>query len=283
MRGRRIGDGALARWTILGFVLVMAGLVLVAPIVAILAHAFSAGLPTFLAELARPDTVKAMELTVIVALIVVPVNTVFGLVAAWALGKFRFPGRRFLIALMEVPFSVSPVVAGVAYLFVYGARGLFGEFLGDHDIKIMFALPGIVLASLFVTAPLVAREVLALMETQGNDTEEAALSLGASGLTTFLRVTLPNIRWALIFGVVLCNARVMGEFGAVSVVSGNIRGETNTLPLQIELLYHDYNAVGAFAAASVLTGLALVTLVVKFLIDRAGKADGVALAGRAGH
>ncbi|MGH2341995.1 sulfate ABC transporter permease subunit CysW [Segnochrobactraceae bacterium EtOH-i3] len=283
MRGRRIGDGAVARRMILGFVLVLSLLVLVAPIAVILVHAFSAGIPTFLSELARPDTVKAMQLTVIVALIVVPVNTVFGLVAAWALGKFRFPGRRFLIALMEVPFSVSPVVAGVAYLFVYGARGLFGEFLSDHDIKIMFALPGIVLASLFVTAPLVAREVLSLMESQGNDTEEAALSLGASGLTTFFRVTLPNIRWALIFGVVLCNARVMGEFGAVSVVSGNIRGETNTLPLQIELLYHDYNAVGAFAAASVLTGLALVTLVVKYLIDRAGKAAGVELSARTGH
>ena len=283
MRGRRIGDGAVARRMILGFVLVLSLLVLVAPIAVILVHAFSAGIPTFLSELARPDTVKAMQLTVIVALIVVPVNTVFGLVAAWALGKFRFPGRRFLIALMEVPFSVSPVVAGVAYLFVYGARGLFGEFLTDHDIKIMFALPGIVLASLFVTAPLVAREVLSLMESQGNDTEEAALSLGASGLTTFFRVTLPNIRWALIFGVVLCNARVMGEFGAVSVVSGNIRGETNTLPLQIELLYHDYNAVGAFAAASVLTGLALVTLVVKYLIDRAGKAAGVELSARTGH
>lgn len=266
---RRVGEGRLTKAVLIGLAIVGTLVVLGAPIVVIAAEAFKAGVGSYLSNLAHPDTLKAIWLTVFVAMIAVPVNTLFGLAAAWAIGKFRFRGRRLLIAIIEVPFSVSPIVAGVSYLFVYGVQGLFGEWLRDHDIAILFAWPGIVLASLFVTAPLVAREVIALMDSQGNDGEEAALSLGASGFTTFLRVTLPEIRWALLYGVVLCNARVMGEFGAVSVVSGNIRGETNTLPLQIELLYHDYNAVGAFAAATVLTALALVTLVVKIILDRA--------------
>jgi sulfate transport system permease protein len=206
---------------------------------------------------------------------------VFGVAAAWAITKFDFRGKRLLIILIELPFSISPIVAGVAYLFVYGLQGLFGPLLQSADIKILFALPGIVLASMFVTAPFVARELIPLMQAQGRDLEEAATSLGASGWRTFFAVTLPNIRWAMLYGIVLCNARVMGEFGAVSVVSGNIRGQTNTLPLHIELLYHDYQTVGAFAAASILTVLALVTIVAKVLLERqgAGRHHGSALAG----
>lgn len=270
----RVGEGPLARRLLIGLAVAGAVLVLGAPVLVIFVEALKLGFGTYLANLALPDTLSAVGLTVFVALIAVPLNTLFGLAAAWAIGKFRFRGRRLLIAVIEVPFSVSPIVAGVSYLFVYGLQGLFGEWLRDHDIAILFAWPGIVLASMFVTAPLVAREVIALMEAQGSDMEEAALSLGAGGFTTFLRVTLPEIRWALLYGVVLCNARVMGEFGAVSVVSGSIRGETNTLPLQIELLYHDYNAAGAFAAATLLTALALVTLVVKAVLDRVAGSDG---------
>jgi sulfate transport system permease protein len=200
----------------------------------------------------------------------VPINTAFGVAAAWAITKHDFRGKRLLTVVIELPFSVSPIVAGVSYLFVYGLQGLFGPALQSAEIKILFALPGIVLASMFVTAPFVARELIPLMQAQGRDLEEAATSLGASGWRTFFSVTLPNIKWALLYGVVLCNSRVMGEFGAVSVVSGNIRGQTNTLPLHIELLYHDYNAAGSFAAASILAGLAIVTLVAKVALERQG-------------
>jgi sulfate transport system permease protein len=209
-------------------------------------------------------------LTVITALIAVPLNIVFGLAAAWTVTKFDFPGRTLLIALIELPYSISPIVAGVAYMFVYGSQGLFGPLLEALGLKVMFALPAIVLASMFVTAPFVARELIPLMQVQGNDEEEAAVTLGASGFATFLRVTLPNIRWAVLYGAILCNARVMGEFGAVSVVSGNIRGQTTTLPLQIELLYQDYNVAGAFAAATVLTAVALLTILIKALLERIG-------------
>lgn len=267
-RPPRIGDGSLVRGILLAFVLLLAAVLILMPLAVIFTQAFSMGLGYFAQTISAPDTRNAILLTVLTALIAVPVNTIFGVAAAWAVTKFDFVGKRLLIVLIEIPFSISPIVAGVAYLFVYGLQGLFGQALQDAEIRILFALPGIVLASMFVTAPFVARELMPLMQAQGRDLEEAATSLGASGLRTFLFVTLPNIKWALLYGVVLCNARVMGEFGAVSVVSGNIRGQTNTLPLQIELLYNDYNTVGAFAAATILTVLALVTLVAKVWLER---------------
>ena len=276
----RVGDNTVFRRALIGIVLVLVGFVIVAPLIIIGVEAFSKGWAVYRDTILHPDTRHAIMLTVVAALLAVPVNTAFGIAAAWAITKFDFPGRRFLLVVIEIPFSVSPIVAGVAYLFVYGLQGLFGPLLEAWDVKILFALPGIVLASMFVTAPFVVRELVPLMQAQGRDLEEAATSLGASGWRTFFSVTLPNIRWALLYGVVLCNARVMGEFGAVSVVSGNIRGQTNTLPLHIELLYHDYQTAGAFAAASILTVLALVTIVAKVLLERqgAGRAHRPALA-----
>ncbi len=272
-RPPRVGDSKAVRRTLIGFVLVFGALLILAPLVVIFVQAFSRGVPAFAAAIGHPDTLHAVKLTVLTALLAVPINTAFGVAAAWAITKFDFPGRRLLLVVIEIPFSISPIVA---YLFVYGLQGLFGPALQSAEIQILFALPGIVLASMFVTAPFVARELIPLMQAQGRDLEEAATSLGASGWRTFFSVTLPNVRWALLYGVVLCNARVMGEFGAVSVVSGNIRGQTNTLPLHIELLYHDYQTAGAFAAASILTVLALVTIVAKVLLERRG-------AGRAGR
>ena len=262
-----------SRFILIGGVLLVTALVIGAPVVAVFTQALSKGLGYALVSLAHPDTRAAIWLSVIVAIVVVPINTVFGIAAAWAIAKFRFPGRKLLLAIVELPFSVSPIVAGISYLFVYGGQGLFGPWLEAHDLKIMFALPGIILATTFVTAPFVARELIPLMQLQGNGDEEVAATLGAHGWQTFFRVTLPNIRWGLLYGVVLCNARVLGEFGAVSIVSGNIRGETNTLPLHVELLYHDYNAAGAFAAAAVLTLVALVTLFVKTLMERVVRSD----------
>jgi sulfate transport system permease protein len=269
-RPPRVGDSPAVRRTLIGFVLVLGAVLVLAPLIVIFTQAFRLGVPAFVANIVHPDTRHAILLTVLTALVAVPVNTVFGVAAAWAITKFDFRGKRALTVLIEIPFSISPIVAGVAYLFVYGLQGLFGPALQSAEIKVLFALPGIVLASMFVTAPFVARELIPLMQAQGRDLEEAATSLGASGWRTFVFVTLPNIRWALLYGVVLCNARVMGEFGAVSVVSGNIRGQTNTLPLHIELLYHDYNTAGAFAAASILTLLALVTIVAKLALERRG-------------
>ena len=266
----RVGDNPVFRRSLLAFVLVLVALMIVAPLVVIAVEAFSRGVGYFAASIADPDTRHAILLTVVTALIAVPINTAFGVAAAWAITKHDFRGKRLLTVVIELPFSVSPIVAGVSYLFVYGLQGLFGPALQSAEIKILFALPGIVLASMFVTAPFVARELIPLMQAQGRDLEEAATSLGASGWRTFFSVTLPNIKWALLYGVVLCNSRVMGEFGAVSVVSGNIRGQTNTLPLHIELLYHDYNAAGSFAAASILAGLAIVTLVAKVALERQG-------------
>ena len=269
-RPPRIGDSPLVRRTLLTVVLALVAIMIVAPLLVIGVQAFSMGLAYFGKAITQADTRHAILLTVITALIAVPVNTAFGIAAAWAITKFDFPGRRLLLVVIEIPFSISPIVAGVSYMFVYGLQGLFGPTLQSMDVKILFALPGIVLASMFVTAPFVARELIPLMQAQGRDLEEAATSLGASGWRTFFSVTLPNIKWALLYGVVLCNARVMGEFGAVSVVSGNIRGQTNTLPLHIELLYHDYNAVGAFASASILALLAIVTLIAKVALERQG-------------
>lgn len=269
-RRPRIGDGPVAKPLILSLVLIATALVIVGPLVIIFVEALRLGLGVYLTNLATPDTRHAIWLTLATALVAVPINTAFGIAAAYAIAKFDFRAKNLLIALVELPFSISPIVAGVAYLFVYGLQGWFGPFLQANGIKIMFAYPAIVLASLFVTAPFVAREILPLMQSQGSSEEEAALSLGASGWRTLWSVTLPNIRWALLYGVALTNARVMGEFGAVSVVSGSIRGVTNTLPLQIELLYQDYNAAGAFAAATVLAGVALVTIAAKMVVERMG-------------
>ncbi|WP_420962787.1 sulfate ABC transporter permease subunit CysW [Brucella sp. IR073] len=238
------------------------------PLAVIFTYAFGSGVEVFWREITEPSTLHAIWLTVLTALVVVPINMVFGICVAWAVTRFRFPGRRLLITFVEIPFSVSPIVAGVIYLFLYGSQGLLGPFLEAHDIKIMFTVPAIFLVSLFVTCPFVARELIPLMEVQGHDDEEAAISLGASGLQTFFYVTLPNIKWALLYGAVLCNARVMGEFGATSIVSGAIRGKTNTLPLQVELLFNDYNTVGAFAAASTLAVIAIVTLFLKYMLER---------------
>ncbi|SIQ12604.1 sulfate transport system permease protein [Rhizobium sp. RU35A] len=274
----RIGDHPLFRRSLIGIVLVLGALLILAPLIVIGVEAFRQGWQAYIATLAHPDTRHAIMMTVVTALIAVPVNTAFGIAAAWSITKFDFPGKRLLLVVIEIPFSVSPIVAGVAYLFVYGLQGLFGPWLDQHDIKILFALPGIVLASMFVTAPFVARELIPLMQAQGRDLEEAATSLGASGWRTFLAVTLPNIKWALLYGVVLCNARVMGEFGAVSIVSGNIRGQTNTLPLHIELLYHDYQAAGAFASASILAVIAVFTIIAKVSLERRGAGRRKALA-----
>lgn len=264
----RVGDGRGVRTTLLALVLGFTFLVLLAPLAVIFTEAFRHGLAAYGAALARPDTLHALFLTVTVALICLPLNLGFGIAAAWTVAKFSFRGRNLLLALVELPFSISPIIAGVAYLFVYGAQGLIGPWLQAHDIKIMFALPGIVLASLFVTAPFVVRELVPLMMAQGRDEEEAAVSLGASGFQVLRLVTLPNVRYALLYGAVLANARVMGEFGAVSIVSGNVRGQTSTLSLQIELLYQDSQVLGSFAAATVLAGVALVTLVVKYAMER---------------
>ena len=242
-------------------------LFLVLPLVAVFTQALSKGLAAYGAALVEPDAQSAIRLTLLVAAISVPLNVVFGVVAAWAIAKFDFPGKSLLITFIDLPFSVSPVVAGLIYVLLFGAQGWLGPWLRDHDLQIIFAVPGIVLATIFVTFPFVARELIPLMTEQGRDDEEAALSLGASGFQTFLRVTLPNIRWGLLYGVLLCNARAMGEFGAVSVVSGHLRGLTNTMPLHVEILYNEYNFVAAFAVASLLALLALVTLVLKSIVE----------------
>jgi sulfate transport system permease protein len=278
-----VGAGPVTRRVVLGIVAVLTLVVLIAPLALIFSSALSQGVGTFFKSLVEPGTQHAILLTVITALIAVPINIVFGLAAAWTVTKFNFPGRTLLISLIELPYSISPIVAGVAYLFVYGSNGLFGPIITFLDIKVMFALPAIVLASMFVTAPFVARELIPLMQVQGTDEEEAAVTLGASGFATFLRVTLPNVRWAVLYGAILCNARVMGEFGAVSVVSGNVRGQTTTLPLQIELLYQDYNVAGAFAAATVLTAVALVTIVIKVVLERLSPEHAQAPARPPGH
>ncbi|MBB6508531.1 sulfate transport system permease protein [Rhizobium soli] len=266
----RVGDNKVFRRTLIGIVVVLVAFVIVAPLIIIGVEAFSKGWAVYRDTILHPDTRHAIMLTVLAALIAVPVNTAFGIAAAWAITKFDFWGRRFLLVVIEIPFSVSPIVAGVAYLFVYGLQGLFGPVLDAYGIKILFAVPGIIIASMFVTAPFVARELIPLMQAQGRDLEEASTSLGASGFRTFFSVTLPNVKWALLYGVILCNARVMGEFGAVSVVSGNIRGQTNTLPLHIELLYHDYQAAGAFASASILALIAVLTIIAKVALERQG-------------
>jgi len=248
-------------------VLAYIAVVILLPLAAVFSEAFASGLPAWIEAISEPDAQAAIKLTLLVAVIAVPLNCVFGVVASWAVAKHDFPGKALLVSLIDLPFSVSPVVSGLVYVLLFGAGGWLGPWLQEHDIQIIFALPGIVLATIFVTFPFVARELIPLMQSQGRDEEEAALSLGATGWQTFRKVTLPNIRWGLLYGVLLTNARAMGEFGAVSVVSGHIRGETNTMPLHIELLYNDYNLAAAFAVASLLAGLALVTLVLKTALE----------------
>ena len=242
-------------------------LFLFVPLVAVFAEAFKKGWQAYLAAITDPDAVSAIKLTLIAAIVSVPLNLVFGVAASWAIAKFEFRGKSILLTLIDLPFSVSPVISGLIYVLLFGAQGWFGPWLQAHDIKILFAVPGIVLATVFITFPFVARELIPLMQSQGTEEEEAALVLGASGWNTFRRVTLPNIKWGLLYGVILCNARAMGEFGAVSVVSGHIRGETNTMPLQVEILYNEYNFAAAFAIASLLALLALVTLALKSFIE----------------
>ncbi|MGX4769322.1 sulfate ABC transporter permease subunit CysW [Bradyrhizobium guangdongense] len=240
----------------------------VLPLVLVFAQAFSKGVLAYVAALAEPEALAAIRLTLLVAAISVTLNLAFGLVAAWAIAKFDFPGKTFLITLIDLPFSVSPVISGLVFVLLFGAQGYFGSWLREHDIQILFAVPGIALATTFVTFPFVARALIPLMQEQGTQEEEAAISLGASGLQTFFRVTLPNIKWGVLYGVLLCNARAMGEFGAVSVVSGHIRGETNTMPLLVEILYDEYQFVAAFAIASLLAMLALITLIAKTILER---------------
>ena len=242
-------------------------LFLAAPVAAVFVQALSKGWPMAIAAITEPDALSAIRLTLLTAGVVVPFNVAFGVCAAWAAAKFEFAGKAFLITLIDLPFSVSPVVAGLCYVLVFGAQGWLGPWLLEHGVHVVFAVPGIILATLFVTFPFVARELIPLMQDQGVDEEEAAVSMGASGLKTFWSVTAPNIRWGLFYGVLLCNARAMGEFGAVSVVSGHVRGLTNTMPLQVEILYNEYNFVGAFAVAALLCLLALVTLVLKTLLE----------------
>jgi len=261
-------DAAIVRWTLTAIALGFLVIFLVLPLVVVFSEALSAGVGAYFRIFTDPDALSAIRLTVLTAAIAVPVNVVFGLCAAWAITKYRFRGRALLVTLIDLPFAVSPVVAGLIYVLVFGLQGWFGPWLAAHDIKIIFAVPGIILATLFVTFPFVARELIPLMEEQGTEQEQAAMTLGAGGWTIFRRVTFPNIRWALLYGVILCNARAMGEFGAVSVVSGHIRGETNTLPLHVEILYNEYNFVAAFATASLLTFLAIITLVLKSLAER---------------
>ncbi|MBL8226532.1 MAG: sulfate ABC transporter permease subunit CysW [Chromatiales bacterium] len=268
---RRPGRGglraALLRWTFIALALTFLGGLLFAPLAVIFGTALGRGLPQAVAIFADTDTRAAVQLTLLVAVIVVPLNTLFGIAAAWAIAKFEFAGKSLLITIIDLPFAVSPVISGLVYVLLFGAQGVFGQWLIERDIAIIFALPGIVMATMFVTFPYVARELIPLMQQLGNDEEEAAITLGAGGLMTFVRVTLPKVKWGLVYGIILCNARAMGEFGAVSVVSGHIRGLTNTMPLHIEILYNEYDFVGAFAVASLLTLLALVTLVIKTVVE----------------
>jgi sulfate transport system permease protein len=253
--------------TLIAIALAFSLLFLLIPLAVVFTEAFKKGWQTYLLAISDPDALSAIRLTLMTAAIAVPANLIFGVAASWAIAKFEFRGKSLLLTLIDLPFSVSPVISGLIYVLLFGAHGWFGAWLMDHDIQILFAVPGIVMATVFVTFPFVARELIPLMQTQGNEEEEAALVLGASGWRTFWYVTLPNIKWGLLYGVILCNARAMGEFGAVSVVSGHIRGETNTMPLQVEILYNEYNFAAAFAVASLLAFLALVTLALKSFIE----------------
>ena len=266
-RNSVISEAPWVRWTLISTALLFLLGFLLLPLIAVFAEALRNGWHTYVEALQEPDALGAIRLTLITAAIAVPLNLVFGVSAAWAIAKFEFRGKTFLISLIDLPFSVSPVVAGLIYVLVFGAQGWLGPWLSEHDLKVIFAVPGIVLATVFVTFPFIARELIPLMQEQGSDEEQAALSLGASGWQTFWRITLPKIKWGLLYGVLLCNARAMGEFGAVSVVSGHIRGLTNTLPLHVEILYNEYQFAAAFAVASLLALLALVTLGLKSFLE----------------
>ncbi|HLX08150.1 MAG TPA: sulfate ABC transporter permease subunit CysW [Thermoanaerobaculia bacterium] len=267
-RSRHLGESPAVRRLLIGAAMAFLVLVLFVPLLAVFAKALAKGVAAFAAAVRDPDILAAIRLTLLTAGIAVPINVLFGLAVAWAVTHFRFAGKKLLVTLIDLPFSVSPVIAGVIFVLLCGGRGLLGPFLAAHDIKIIFALPGLVLATMFVTSPLVARELIPLMQAQGDDEEQAAITLGASGWRTFWHVSLPKMRWGLLYGVVLCNARAMGEFGAVSVVSGHIRGVTTTMPLQVEILYNDYQFAAAFAVSSLLALLALATLVIKSWIAR---------------
>jgi len=255
------------RWSLIGLALAFVLLFLLLPLAAVFTEALRKGLPAALEALQEPDAWSAIRLTLITAAVAVPLNLVFGVAAAWAVAKYEFKGKAFLTTLIDLPFSVSPVVAGLIYVLMFGAQGWIGPWLAEHDIKIVFAVPGIILATIFVTFPFIARELIPLMQAQGTEEEQAAIVLGATGWQTFWHVTLPNIKWGLVYGVILCNARAMGEFGAVSVVSGHIRGQTNTLPLHVEILYNEYQSVAAFAVASLLALLAVLTLLIKSVVE----------------
>lgn len=264
---KHLTEPRFVRWLLIGLALLFLALFLILPLIAVFAEAFKQGADVFADAIAEPETLSAVKLTLFVAAISVPLNVTFGIAAAWAIAKFSFRGKNVLLTLIDLPFAVSPVIAGLIFVLLFGSQGVLGPWLEANDIKIIFAVPGIVLATTFVTFPFVARELIPIMEAQGKDEEEAAVSLGASGWKTFIRVTLPNVKWGLLYGVILCNARAMGEFGAVSVVSGHIRGMTNTLPLHVEILYNEYQFAAAFAVATLLAVLALVTLVVKSLVE----------------
>ncbi len=258
----------MIRWGLIGLALTYLGLFLVVPLLAVFVKALGQGIAVYWSAISDPVALAAIRLTLLTAAIAVPLNVLFGLMASWTVAKFEFPGKHLLITLIDLPFSVSPVISGMIFVLLCGRQGVFGPWLAGHDIKIVFALPGIVLATIFVTFPYVARELIPLMQAQGSDEEEAALTLGANGWQTFWRVTLPSVKWGLLYGVILCNARAMGEFGAVSVVSGHIRGLTNTIPLHVEILYNEYQFTAAFAVASLLCLLALVTLIAKHAVER---------------
>jgi sulfate/thiosulfate transport system permease protein len=264
---RATGESRPVRWVLITIALAFLAFTLVLPLVLVFSQAFSKGFSVYWQAITDPDALSAAKLTLLIAAVAVPVNMVFGVAAAWCITKFDFPGKNVLITLIDLPFAVSPVISGMIFVLLYGAHGWFGAWLTEHDIKIIFAIPGIILATTFITSPFVARELIPLMQEQGTDEEEAAIVLGAGGWQTFFRVTLPNIKWGLLYGLILCNARAMGEFGAVSVVSGHIRGQTNTLPLHVEILYNEYAFAASFAVASVLTLLALVTLGLKTLVE----------------
>lgn len=266
-RPKHITEPKYVQWLLIGVALLFLGLVVMLPLVSVFVEAFRKGAALYFKGLTEPDTLSALKLTLIVAAIAVPLNTVFGVAAAWAISKFQFKGKNFLITLIDLPFAVSPVIAGMIYVLMFGAQGYFGPWLDEQGIQIVFAVPGIVLATIFVTVPFVARELIPLMQAQGVQEEEAAASLGAKGASIFWRVTLPNIKWGLLYGIILCNARAMGEFGAVSVVSGHIRGQTNTLPLHVEILYNEYQFSASFAVASLLVMLAVITLIVKGIVE----------------
>ncbi|WP_409178707.1 sulfate ABC transporter permease subunit CysW [Brevibacillus fortis] len=264
---KHLTEPTYIRWTLIIVALLFLGLFLILPLVAVFTEAFRQGAEVFVASITEEETLSAVKLTLLVAAISVPLNVTFGIAAAWAIAKFSFPGKNVLLTLIDLPFAVSPVIAGLIFVLLFGSQGVAAPLIAAWDLKIIFAVPGIVLATTFVTFPFVARELIPVMEAQGRDEEEAAVSLGASGWKTFLRVTLPNVKWGLLYGVILCNARAMGEFGAVSVVSGHIRGMTNTLPLHVEILYNEYQFAAAFAVATLLAALALVTLILKSLIE----------------